>query len=547
MTTTEEQAISAADRIAADVRHAAVTGDWQRAYETANRAISRGLRHPVFFMVRAQRMEQAGQLQFALEDYERAVQAAPTDPGVHDAAGLCALKLQKNERAAEAFDNARKLDPAAPGLHFRYGLALARLGESDGAEAAYRNALNIDPEFADALASLASIKARQGKAAEARVFAEQALAADPRQATAAVALVQADMAERRHADAEKRIADLLAAGTLPPEGQAMVSGLLGDALDGQKRYAEAFAAYERENEQLRRIHAARFPANLGAEALRNLIGYFENTPSTRWRAPDDGQSPAMPASGHVFLLGFMRTGTTLLEQVLAANPKIVALEEEGLFSEMGDTYMTSAPALDSLADLSGEALKNERRLYWQRVMKLRPDCAGKIVVDKQPLNTLKLPLIAKLFPNAKILFAIRDPRDVVFSCYRRRFKIDAALYSFLSLEDTARFYASTMRLAEIFRDKLALQILDHRYEAMIEDFDGRVRAVCDFIGLEWTDAMRAFDQHEAVVDIRSPSTLQVRRPLYSEAVAQWRRYADQLAPIYPIVAPWVEKFGYPKV
>lgn len=545
--TTDEQAISAADRIAAEVRKAVMSGDWQRAYETSNRAISRGIRHPVFFTTRARRMEQAGKLQFALEDYERAVEIAPGDPGVHDAAGICAMKLQKIERAAEAFEAARRLDPSAPGFHFRCGLAYAHLGESDAAEAAYRDALNAEPDFADALANLAAIKARQGNVAEARTLAEKALAVDPRHTTAAVALIRADMAEHRYADAEQRITALFDADILPPDGRATILGLLGDVLDGQKRYAEAFAAYEQENEQLRRIHAGRFSANLGAEALRSLIGYFENAPAPRWRAPDDGRNPPMPASGHVFLLGFMRSGTTLLEQVLAANPAIVAFEEEGLFGEMGDKYMTSVPALDLLADLKGDALENERRLYWQRVTKLCPDCAGKIVVDKQPLNTLKLPLIAKLFPNAKILFAIRDPRDVVFSCYRRRFKIDAALYSFLTLEDTARFYASTMRLAEIFREKLQLQILDHRYEAMVEDFEGRVRAVCDFIGLEWTDTMRAFDKQESVADLRSPSASQVRRPLYSEGVAQWRRYADQLAPIYPIVAPWVEKFGYPKV
>jgi len=158
-----------------------------------------------------------------------------------------------------------------------------------------------------------------------------------------------------------------------------------------------------------------------------------------------------------------------------------------------------------------------------------------------------LPLVAKLFPGARILFAIRDPRDVVFSCYRRQLKINADTSAFLSLEGTARFYAYTMRLAEIFREKLQLNILEHRYEAMVEDFDGRVRAVCDFIGVEWAETMRDFDRHDSVVDIRSPSASQVRRPLYGEGVAQWRRYADQLAPIYPIVAPWVEKFGYPKV
>ncbi len=101
---------------------------------------------------------------------------------------------------------------------------------------------------------------------------------------------------------------------------------------------------------------------------------------------------------------------------------------------------------------------------------------GKVFVDKQPLNTVKLPLIAKLFPNAKIIFALRDPRDVVFSCFRRHFKVNATMFEFLNLTDSARFYAAIMALAEVLRDKLPLNLFEHRYEDMVVDFETRVRA-----------------------------------------------------------------------
>ncbi|HEY0222899.1 MAG TPA: sulfotransferase, partial [Pseudolabrys sp.] len=163
----------------------------------------------------------------------------------------------------------------------------------------------------------------------------------------------------------------------------------------------------------------------------------------------------------------------------------------------------------------------------------------------QPLNTVKLPLIAKLFPNAKIIFALRDPRDVVFSCFRRHFKVNATMFEFLNLTDSARFYAAIMALAEVLRDKLPLNLFEHRYEDMVVDFETRVRAVCDFVGVPWNDSMKDFNKYAPAVDLRSPSATQVRKPLYSEALAQWRRYEEQLAPIQPILRPWVEKFGYP--
>jgi hypothetical protein len=102
-----------------------------------------------------------------------------------------------------------------------------------------------------------------------------------------------------------------------------------------------------------------------------------------------------------------------------------------------------------------------------------------------------------------------------------------------------------MSLAELCRQKLPLNVFEHRYEDMVDDFDGRVRAMCDFIGVPWAETMREFNKHAPYVDLRSPSAIQVRRPLYSEGVGQWRRYANELAPILPILAPWVEKYGYP--
>jgi len=165
-------------------------------------------------------------------------------------------------------------------------------------------------------------------------------------------------------------------------------------------------------------------------------------------------------------------------------------------------------------------------------------------VDKLPFNSLKLPLIAKLFPDAKILFAIRDPRDVVLSAFRQRFEINTDNFEFLRLDDCARYYATIMRLVTLYREKLPLDLHEHRYEDLVADFDTSVRAVCAFIGIDWNDSMRNFAAAPRSVDARSASAPQIRRGLYSGA-GQWRRYRDELAPILPILEPWIARFGYP--
>jgi tetratricopeptide (TPR) repeat protein len=532
-------------RLLAQISAAVAASDMQRAFDLANVLASQGVQHPIVFNARGLWMQQTGRYEEALEEFHRALAMAPGNATILNAIGLCQFYLSKFKDAIEAYDAALVISPDFPHTHYRRGLALAASGNHGAAQAAHERAIELEPNFAEPIGILASLAARRGEVEKARAFADRALSLKPQDTTALVALALLELGEKKFVEAEQRLRKLLDMETLSTQPRAAILGLLGDALDGQKRYTEAFAVYLQENGELRRENAHRFSGGQATQSANYLIKYFEETTSDRWRASDGGGSnPEAPAE-HVFLLGFMRSGTTLLEQVLASNPKVVALEEKGLLNGLGERYLTSVPALDALAAMNGTELEQNRRLYWDRIRSNGLDVAGKIFVDKQPLNTVKLPLIAKLFPKAKVLFALRDPRDVVFSCFRRHFQVNLTMFEFLDLEDSARFYAAIMRLADIYREKLPLNLFEHRYEDMVQDFEGRMRAVCEFIGVEWDDSMRNFNKYAPAVDLRSPSATQVRKPLYSEAIAQWRRYGNQLAPILPILRPWVERFGYP--
>lgn len=529
-----------------DVSAAVASGNLRLASEMANAAFISGLVHPVLFNARALWLQEQGNHEQALADFQRARELAPPDPILLNAIGLCLLKLNRFKEAVAAFDAAIVINPRLAQAHYRKGWAHAQSGDHDAAQRAHERAVAVQPDFPEALASLASIAARKHDIGAARDYAQRALALDPGQPTALVALALADNADKDFTSAEQRLRTVLSHPNLSPPIRAAVLGLLGDALDGQGRFAEAFAAYTKENDEFRRIYAAQFagPAS-AAEAARQLIAYFEKAPAERWKASDDGAPPQDAPAQHVFLLGFMRSGTTLLEQVLASHARVVTLEEKEFLGDAAQLYLTSEDGLNRLAESRGEELAGVRNTYWQRVREHGLAVQDKVFVDKQPLHTAKLPLIAKCFPKAKILFAVRDPRDVVLSCLRRHFEINATMFEFLTLEGSARFYSSIMRLAELYREKLPLDLLQHRYEDMIEDFEARVRAVCDFVGIEWADSMRDFNRNAPSLDLRSPSAMQVQRPLYGEGVGQWRRYAKEIAPILPILQPWVEKFGYP--
>jgi hypothetical protein len=384
--------------------------------------------------------------------------------------------------------------------------------------------------------------------AAARDLAHRALAMDAGDFSARLALAMADVLDGAFASATASLQNLLARPRLDDADRATARGLLGDALDGQGKAAEAFIAYTAANAELRRIHAAEYEGpgvQTAPAAVAWLRDYFKATPAIRWAARGEtGAAEDAGAREHVFLVGFPRSGTTLLEQVLASHPDVVSLEEHETLTMAAADFMSAPSGLDRLSSLIPPDLSPYRRDYWRRVQAGGVDVSGKVFVDKLPLNLLKLPLVAKLFPDAKLLMALRDPRDVVLSGFRRRFRMNASMYELLTLEGAASFYDGAMSLAELYREKLQLHERALRYEDLVTDFEGQSKALCAFLGVEWSSAMGDFAERARRGLIATPSSTQVAEGLYSRGVGQWRAYSEQLRPILPTLAPWVRRFGY---
>jgi hypothetical protein len=373
-------------------------------------------------------------------------------------------------------------------------------------------------------------------------MAAKVLTAQPGYPDAVNVMAAAELAEGDAPAAQARLEALIAGPGPTPQQLAFAQGLLGDVFDAQDRVPEAFSAYAACNMGLWRTYAKTYGASPTAlEFAQGMIARLEAIAPQAWTSPGE---PAPGATGHVFLLGFPRSGTTLLEQVLASHPDIEALEERETLSAAMRAFLATPRDLDRLAAATEAELRPLRQAYWDRVRDEGARVEGQVFVDKHPLNTLKLPLIARLFPDARILFARRDPRDVVLSCYRRRFVMSGSGYQLLTLPGAAAYYDAAMQIAERMAPALEARTHVVRHEALIEDFDGVVGAVCDFLGLAWTDDLRAFSARTQDRGIATPSAAQLAGGLSAEGIGQWRRYRQQMAPALPKLRPWVERFGY---
>lgn len=517
--------------------------DLDRAMALANQALTRGIEHPLFLNLRALRLEREQRYAEALVDLQRAYALAPRDINTLNALGLCFANLERPAEAIAAYDAGIAIKPDFAPLHFNRAWAFEMQGDLDQARASYERAQGLAPQDVTATSQLAALAARRGDWTAARTLGETALARNPRSPPAALAIAGAERTAGDLAAAESRVRALLDQDGLGPIDGALAWGLLGDVLDSAGRAAEAFDAFTAANTLLLDHYRPRYAAGGTVPAtLSWLNAYFARATADEWK-PKTTAAPHAPVRQHVFLVGFPRSGTTLLERVLASAGEVATLEEKDTLADTVREFMDKPSSLDRLRDMQDWNLESYRRAYWQRVTAYTGDLSGRLLVDKLPLNTMKLPLIARLFPNARILFALRDPRDVVLSCFRQRFRMNASMYELLTLPRAARLYDGVMTLAQSLREVLPLAMHTHRYEDLVSDFDGQMQAICDFVGLPWRDEMRDFARGDGR-SIATPSSAQVARGLYTEGVGQWRRYAEEMAPVMKTLAPWVAEFGY---
>jgi len=529
-----------------NVEAAAANRDLPRAIELARKHLDEGLEHPLLLNLRAYWHEAAGRTMHSLVDLNRASLLAPGSAIILNSLGLAYARQHQQADALRAFNEAVAIDPAFAPAQFNKGWASEDMGELAAAKNAFAKAAELTPGSAVPRARLAALAVRMGDWTQAREAAAKALSIDSSQPVASAALANVELAEGNPAAAERRMREFLSREAVPAD-RAYALTVLGDALHAQHRFKDAFGAYAERNTLLRTAHADRFSGG-SVEPMPRYLGwmcdYIERIRPASWGAASQENFESVSARRHVFVLGFARSGTTLVEESLASNRQVCSTQEREAMADSVRAFMASPRTMDRLGSIGKAELEPYREDYWRRIRGMGIDPDACVVVDKQPFNTIRLPLIAKLFPSADVVYCVRDPRDVVLSCFRRQFQMTPSTFELLSLEAAARFYDATMKLGSLCEARLPLRRLTVRHEDVLADFEGQMQQVCAFVGLPWEKTMLHFSDRQGRRPITTPSATQIAKGLDTSSFGQWRNYRDELAPVMDILRPWVERFGY---
>ncbi|MBO6781785.1 MAG: sulfotransferase [Alphaproteobacteria bacterium] len=420
------------------------------------------------------------------------------------------------------------------------GVALERLRRTDEAVTAYGNALERAPDDVEARANLADLHERTNSLEHAQALIDRALEIAPEHPFAN--RVAATLARRRGdiAQAIERL-EPLAETDAPPgilQGIRFELGRLhdreGDATQAFRHFTEA-NRIQSESLSARRFDPARYRADI--QAMRDVL-----TPEwvSGWTtiAPPGGDTP-------VFLVGFPRSGTTLLDQMLDSHPGIQVAEEKPMMEELKRRATENSGYPAELAGMPEVELSCLQELYWQRAETYLPRESGRLFVDKLPLNLEKVVLIHRVFPDARFILALRHPADCVLSCFMQAFRPNIAMNNFNSLEDAARLYDQVFGLWEQARELLPLDVHRIRYEDVVADMRSEIERLLEFLGLPWDEAVLDYMENaQRRGRINTPSYNQVTEPIYTRASGRWTRYRDQMADALEILGPWAARYGY---
>jgi len=455
----------------------------------------------------------------AVASYQNALAIRPDDVDVHCNLGLALQDLGRLDEAATHFQQAIAINPEFAEAHNNLGITFRDLGRLDEAMASYQKALAIQPDYAEAHSNLSVALRDQGKVEEAVASCREAIAIDPDCAVAHRHLAGL----KKHSDYDddmRAMEQTYAKPTLTDEQRMDLAFGLGKAFEDVRQYEKAFDFFATANALRRKTYS--YSSDEDEKLIKSIEAVFG--PSLFSRHQDVGCTDETP----IFILGMPRSGTSLVEQVLASHPQVYGAGELATLSQTISSHFTQENGLafpGSVAHVQGADFEPAGAAYIQAIRKHSVE--ARFISNKMPGNFLYIGMIKLMLPNAKVIHCRRDPADTCWSIFKNYFP---ALHKYThDLGELAAYYKNYSQLMAHWHRVLPGFIYDVQYEDMVADQLGQTTNLLNFCDLDWDDA--CLDYHKSERPVRTASSEQVRRPIYKDSIQLWKRYEQQLAPL----------------
>jgi tetratricopeptide (TPR) repeat protein len=482
----------------------------------------------------------------AIELYEEAMRREPNNVRAYVFAARAYAEKCDFDRMDQTHEKLLRRAPRHPGVHHYMGETYGILKLPQRAIASYERAARLPGAGPPTWMELASLYERSHRLDEAEQLIERTVRSGF--SLPLVSLVRGRI-QRRLQRLEEAEATFLSITEYTPEDSDWACQAWGELAlmrDAQGDFGGAVEAIGRCKRGQKLREGAHLQSSDKVHAqIREMIASIRREDFRRWREEARHLAPRRTA----LLTGFPRSGTTLLEQMLDAHPGLVNSEERDfigreLFHSIA-YRRGNTPLLEVIDELSMDEIEIQRRRYFAGMEYLLGEPIGeRMHLDKNPAYNPTIPLVLRVLPETRLIVALRDPRDVVLSCYLRYLPVNNVSVRFLDIERTAERYALDMTAWLKFRELIEAPWCEVRYEDTVADAERQARRALDTLGLAWDNQVLNYRQRLGTRPVTSPTYEAVAQPIYTRAIGRWKNYQRLLEPVLPVLEPLIREFGY---
>ena len=454
--------------------------------------------------------------------------------------------LGDHKKAISYYEKALQLNPQFSDVYHNLGNLWGKLGDPEKAATCFETALQINPRIAEAHTNLMMIYERTNNLEALKRSIQNAklqIADNP-----IIIIYEAHILWRENKIVEAK--NLLESvnieeyKNIKPKIKIKYYELFSKICDHINDTKKAFQYFLKINQyDAKNIQDSKFNKDVILQKIKDNKKYFNSTNINKWNKISIPVNRPAP----VFLVGFPRSGTTLLDSILRSHPMIKVIEERPTVTKTTELFLSiSKGQIDYLGRISDLHVKKLRTTYYKELdLHLGEIGKGQLFIDKLPLNIIDVGFLHRIFPECKFILAVRHPCDCSLSCFMNRFAVNDAMANFYSLSDTIHFYDEVMNLWKQYVNLLPIHFKMVKYESVVEDLKGSINPLLTFLGLEWNNSLIDFNQTALNrTKINTPSYNQVIKPLYKQAIGRWKRYGNEMRDVLPKLEPWIKEFDY---
>ena len=484
---------------------------------------------------------QLDNLDSSIKYFEKAKELNPNISRVYFNLGLVFEKKRKENLAIINYQKAIELDPNNFFAFYNLGSLYKDIYKMKKGEEYLKKSLDLKPDFTNAFINLFDLYDRSNQLKKYEELLEKA-----KKALNEKELIGFYSGMHQYKKKNYKNAIEILENISLKENNSVQNifkyGILAKSYDHIKEYDKAFYFFKKNNNLVGNHYGKKINEKNFISYVNQRIEFFKDLKISRWKnysIKNDHKDP-------IFLIGFPRSGTTLLDTILRTNNSVEVIEEKPILKNfLIKLEKKTKNDFNQLDNLEEEYITEMQNFYFQERKKYLQNKNTKFVIDKLPLNIIHIGEIIRFFPNAKFVFALRHPYDSVLSCFMQQFSLNPAMKNFLDIQSSSILYDLVMKLWKIYKKNFLINFHIIKYEEVVKNFEKTTKDAFNYLGLDWTDSTKNFHlTAQNRIDISTPSYNQVTSPLYLKSISRWKNYEKHFKETKKYLDKWVNEFDY---